>query len=69
MIISITKKELTRVKTMRKHMADYEKGRLYFIADDQKAYMCDQSGFKGAKEIADFNKQIKANLTQQTELI
>lgn len=54
---------------MRKHMADYEKGKLYFIADDQKAYMCDKSGFLGAKEIADFNKQIKANLTEQTELI
>lgn len=69
-IRNITKKEYKRVKSLRKisGLANAPKG-LYFVADDNKAYVCDAPGFKGAQEIADFNKNLRGQIKAQQTLL
>ena len=69
MITHITKKEMKRVKSLRKNSAAYMAGRLYFTGADNKAYYCDQSGMAGVKEMNDYNKKLKETLTAQGSLL
>lgn len=69
MISPITKKELKRVRSLRKSIGRYEEGKLYFLGIDNKAYVCDQSGGAGTKEIFEWNKKLKAQLTAQSSLL
>lgn len=69
MITQITKKELRRIKSLRKVSASQHSGMLVWIAPNGKAYKCDKSGMAGVKEMTDWNKKIEADLTAQTELI
>lgn len=65
-----TKKEIRRVKSLRRlsGLSNAPRG-LYFVAVNGKAYVCDTLGFKGAEEIANFNKKLKKELGAQTKLV
>lgn len=69
MVTQISKKELKRVKSLRKMSSSHFDGKLYWVAPDNKAYMCDTSGMPGVKEMNDWNKKIKDQLTAQASLL
>lgn len=69
MVTKISKKELRRIKSLRKLRKSYFDGKLYWIAPDGKAYVCDTPGMMGAKEIDEHNRRIKEQLTSQTSLL
>lgn len=70
MITPTTKKDLKRYKSLLKigRSSNKYKGH-YFLADDNKAYICDKTGMELAREIAAFNKRIKETKTAQQTLI
>lgn len=45
------------------------KGFLVWIAPDNKAYKCDESGMAGVKAMNDWNKKIKNELNAQRKLL
>lgn len=69
MITHITKKELKRIKSLRKLTSQKTGGFLVWIAPDGKAYKCDTSGMAGVKEMNDWNKKVKEQLTAQNSLL
>lgn len=69
MIRKTTKKEIKRVKSLRKLSHSNAPRGLYFIAPDMKAYVCDTPGMKGVEEMTAFIKQMREDLTAQIELI
>lgn len=68
MIKRTTKKEIRRVKSLRKVTKSAPRG-LYFVGHDNKAYVCDRTDMLGAKEVAKFQAVLKDRLTAQQELL
>lgn len=54
---------------MRKlsHFRDDKKQ--YFIGEDNKAYVCDTAGWQGVKEVYEFQKKLKKQMTSQINLL
>jgi hypothetical protein len=54
---------------MRKLKSHHFDGILIWIAPDNKAYKCDQSGMAGVKEMQEHNTRIVKLLTAQEKLL
>lgn len=70
MIRPTTKKEIRRVQSLRKisGLSNAPRG-LYFVAADNKAYVCDTVGMMGAKEMVEFNAKIKCDIAAQVKMV
>lgn len=68
MIHQTTKKEIRRIRSLRKTRPSKGEG-LYFIGVDGKPYFCDKSGMEGTREMTEWNKTLKAQLTAQQTLL
>jgi hypothetical protein len=70
MIKLITQKTYKKIKWGQEHGALPKAGHMVlFKAVDGKYYQTDQFGMAAAKEIADYNKALKAQIAAQTKLL
>lgn len=69
MIHRTSKKEIRRVKSLRKISPSSPPQGIFFVAPDNKAYVCDTPGIMGVKEMTEFIAMKKEELTAQQELL
>ncbi len=68
MITRISQKMYRETMKARKKNPKLKHGFLVFPAPDGRYYKCDKSGMQGAKEQAEWCKQIKDDMAAQTML-
>lgn len=60
---------MNRILAERRTYKNRSSGCLVWVAPDNKAYSCSRTDMIGVKEITEWNKQIKEQLTKQAALL
>lgn len=60
---------MKKIKSLRKLTNNRFEGVMVWVGPDNKAYKCNTPGMLGVKEMNDWNKKLKAQLTSQETLL